>query len=110
MHGDVEGFELRIRLVKDGVLILGPGRADLLAGIAARGSIAAAGRAMGMSYKRAWALVEAMNATFQAPLTVRGAQVLAAYRALQAGAARAGADALRTLDDVLAVSAPDKAL
>jgi molybdate transport system regulatory protein len=125
MHGDVEGFELRIRLVKDGVLILGPGRADLLAGIAAIEPRAAAGRAMGMSYKRAWALVEAMNATFQAPLveaakggaggggarlTVRGAQVLAAYRALQAGAARAGADALRTLDDVLAVSAPDKAL
>jgi molybdate transport system regulatory protein len=104
---------------------MGPGRADLLAGIAARGSIAAAGRAMGMSYKRAWALVEAMNATFSAPvvlaakggaggggaqLTPLGERVLAAYRQVQAAAAEAGAPGLHELQEALAVPPPGKDL
>ena len=78
---------------------LGPGKADLLEGIAGTGSIAAAGRQMGMSYKRAWMLVEALNAMFHGPLVVStkggragggaeltdlGRQVLAAYRRAEA--------------------------
>ncbi|MCC6008373.1 MAG: LysR family transcriptional regulator [Rhodobacteraceae bacterium] len=59
---------LRIRLVLGEGQALGPGKADLLEQIDALGSIAAAGRAMGMSYKRAWSLVEVMNTTFAAPL------------------------------------------
>ena len=53
---------------------VGPGRADLLEGIAATGSIAAAGKRMGMSYKRAWSLVQALNEGFGRPLveTSRG--------------------------------------
>ncbi|MGH8163296.1 MAG: winged helix-turn-helix domain-containing protein, partial [Rhodanobacteraceae bacterium] len=62
------------------------------------GSIAAAGRAMGMSYKRAWQLVDGMNRMFRSPLvdagkggahgggarlTKSGANLLARYRALQ---------------------------
>jgi molybdate transport system regulatory protein len=122
---DGDEFELRIRLVWRGELVLGPGRADLLAGIAARGSIAAAGRMMGMSYKRAWALVEAMNATFRAPvveaakggaggggahLTALGERVLAAYREVQKAADVAGATALAELADALAVPPPPKGL
>ena len=55
---------------------LGPGKADLLEGIRDTGSIAAAGRRMKMSYKRAWTLVESMNAAFREPLveTSRGGQ------------------------------------
>lgn len=83
-----------------------PGKADLLEGIAAEGSISAAGRRMGMSYKRAWSLVEEMNAGFAAPLvesarggprgggahlTHAGEEVLAAYRGLEARLARDGA-------------------
>ncbi|WP_417465902.1 winged helix-turn-helix domain-containing protein [Kordiimonas sp.] len=45
-------------------IAMGPGKADLLDNIAKTGSIAAAGRAMGMSYKRAWDLVEQMNRSF----------------------------------------------
>jgi molybdate transport system regulatory protein len=86
---------LRLRLLFGDRLIFGPGKGELLARIAETGSIAAAGRAMGMSYKRAWALVEEMNAAFRAPLvlSVRGGAggggavlsedgqaVLAAYR------------------------------
>ena len=47
---------------------LGPGRADLLEGIAATGSIGAAGTRMGMSYKRAWSLVQVLNEGWGQPL------------------------------------------
>ena len=40
---------------------IGPGKADLLEAIDAHGSISAAGRALGMSYRRTWLLVDAMN-------------------------------------------------
>jgi molybdate transport system regulatory protein len=62
---------LKLRLVYPGGAMLGPGKADLLEGIARTGSIAAAGRDMGMSYKRAWSLVETMNAAFLSPLVNR---------------------------------------
>lgn len=78
---------------------IGPGKADLLEGIQACGSIAAAGRAMGMSYKRAWLLVESMNRCFTAPLveatkggrsgggarlSILGVEVLVRYRHMEA--------------------------
>jgi molybdate transport system regulatory protein len=47
---------------------IGPGKIELLEKIDATGSISAAGRAMDMSYRRAWLLVDAMNRTFHAPL------------------------------------------
>jgi len=106
---------LRIRLVFGTGAMLGPGKADLLQGIRDSGSIAAAGRAMGMSYKRAWMLVETMNGMFGAPLvesqrggagvggavlTETGMAVLALWRGLEAKAAEATAQeaaALRTM-------------
>jgi molybdate transport system regulatory protein len=59
---------LRIRLVFDDGAMLGPGKADLLELIRETGSIAAAARRMGMSYKRAWLLVETLNASFRETL------------------------------------------
>jgi molybdate transport system regulatory protein len=47
---------------------LGPGKIRLLKHIEATGSIAAAGRAMEMSYRRAWLLVEELNQMFKAPV------------------------------------------
>ncbi|WP_054530290.1 LysR family transcriptional regulator [Erythrobacter sp. SG61-1L] len=47
---------------------MGPGKADLLDAIEASGSISAAARSMGMSYRRAWLLVDAMNRCFAKPL------------------------------------------
>ena len=63
---------LRVTLTDD--FYVGPGRADLLQHIAETGSIAAAGKLMGMSYKRAWSLVKALNDGWGSPLveTVRG--------------------------------------
>ncbi len=60
--------KLRLRVVLGLAVAIGPGKADLLAGIAESGSIAAAGRRMGMSYKRAWTLIDEMNRCFATPL------------------------------------------
>lgn len=49
---------------------MGPGRAALLAHIARTGSISSAARAMGMSYRRAWQLVESLNKSFARPVVV----------------------------------------
>ncbi|UCH76157.1 MAG: winged helix-turn-helix domain-containing protein [Rhodospirillales bacterium] len=64
----------RLRIVVEPDLAIGPGKADILEGIKETGSITAAGRRMGMSYKRAWLLVETMNRCFRTPLveTSRG--------------------------------------
>ncbi|MGB3865190.1 MAG: winged helix-turn-helix domain-containing protein, partial [Xanthobacteraceae bacterium] len=52
---------LTVRIDFDGDSRLGPGKIQLLESIAACGSISAAGRAMDMSYKRAWDLVDDIN-------------------------------------------------
>src|SRR5688572_18876882 len=62
--------EFRLKLVLRPNTALGPGKADLLEAIEETGSIAAAGRRLGMSYKRAWLLVETMNGYFTSPLVV----------------------------------------
>ena len=49
-------------------VIMGEGRAQLLKGISELGSIAAAARAIHMSYRTAWHLVDSMNSTFSKPL------------------------------------------
>lgn len=93
-----------MRVILPGGVALGPGKAELLQAIAETGSISAAGRRMGMSYRRAWTLVEEMNAAFRAPLvetsrggaegggarlTGAGEAVLALYRRIEEKAAAA---------------------
>ncbi len=82
----------RLRLVHDDDIAIGPGKAELLELIAVTGSIAAAGRAMGMSYKRAWLLVETMNDCFREPLVVSS----------RGGSDKGGAELTRTGKEVLA--------
>src|SRR5687767_5563109 len=67
---------LTLRVMGKGVPAIGPGKAELIERIAQTGSISAAARAMGMSYRRAWQLVEALNRDFQKPvvLTAIGGQ------------------------------------
>ncbi len=77
---------------------MGPGKADLLEAIDREGSISAAGRALGMSYRRTWLLVDSMNRCWTeklvdtiagggegrgARLTLSGRDILARYRALE---------------------------
>lgn len=59
---------MTLRILARSRATMGPGKAELLAHIEATGSISAAAREMGMSYRRAWQLVEAMNRDFVAPL------------------------------------------
>lgn len=61
-------LRIRIRIQFSSTEMMGPGKAELLERIARTGSIAAAGREMGMSYKRAWMLIETLNAMFRAPV------------------------------------------
>jgi molybdate transport system regulatory protein len=98
-------LELKPRLLHGGDFAIGPGKADLLDAILTHGSISAAARALGMSYRRAWLLVEVMNRCWAQPLvetmaggahgggtqlTDTGVTVLAAYRALTAQLEAAG--------------------
>ena len=88
--------QLRIMLAEE--IAFGPGKADLLDAISDTGSISAAGKKLGMSYRRAWLLVDAMNRCFLEPLvetakggsrgggaqvTELGRLVLMSYRELQ---------------------------
>lgn len=104
------GVRLRVVLAPD--VMLGPGRADLLEGIRDTGSIAAAGRRMNMSYKRAWLLVEELNTCFAKPLveaakggksgggarlTPLGEEVLDRFRRMEAETRRIVAEDLAAL-------------
>jgi len=88
---------------------IGPGKARLLEEIARLGSISGAARAIGMSYRRAWLLVDDLKSVFGEPLvetaaggvkgggaalTKRGGAVLAAFRKLERDAARAATSAI----------------
>ncbi|SRR5690554_1850899 len=90
-------LKLKLQLYCGDEIAMGPGKADLLEAIAETGSISAAGRLLGMSYRRAWLLVDTMNRCFHSPLvetrpgggqgagawlTAEGEAALAAYRGL----------------------------
>lgn len=87
-------LKLKAQLLCGDAIAMGPGKAALLEAIVREGSISAAGRALGMSYRRAWLLVDEMNRCFRerlvatgpagATLTADGRAVLKAYRALEA--------------------------
>lgn len=113
-------LRLTLRLDVGGRATLGPGKVRLLELIGETGSISAAGRAMGMSYRRAWALVESLNAAFTGPLVAArpggaggggadllplGAEIVQLYRGLERQALATGAAELAHLRSVLAPSA-----
>ena len=96
--------KIRAQLLCDSESAIGPGKADLLEAIDGTGSISAAGRALGMSYRRAWLLVDSMNHCWTerlvettaggsrnrgARLTAKGRNILDCYRALEAQLASA---------------------
>ncbi|WP_240791190.1 winged helix-turn-helix domain-containing protein [Roseomonas sp. AR75] len=91
---------------------IGPGKIRLLEAIDREGSISAAGRALGMSYKRAWDLVDALNKLVGTPvvdaspggyrgggamLTDAGRDLVADYRAIERAAQRAAGTRLAAL-------------
>jgi len=95
---------------------LGPGKVRLLEAIEKTGSISQAGRALGMSYRRAWLLVDDMNNCFRdaviaaqpggvhgggATLTAFGQQLVERYRAIEAEALVATRKHLHDLEAAL---------
>ena len=58
----------RIRVLRGGEIIMGPGKAELLTHIAETGSLSEAARRMKMSYMKAWLLVQVMNRSYKKPL------------------------------------------
>jgi molybdate transport system regulatory protein len=106
----------RLRILLGEAIAVGPGKADLLAAIAAEGSISAAARTMGMSYRRAWLLVDELNRAFVGPvvvsetggrhgggavLTALGLEILQRYRAMEQRAAASVADDIRAFRALL---------
>jgi molybdate transport system regulatory protein len=81
---------MQIRIGLDPERRLGPGKIELLEKIAALGSISAAGRAMGMSYRRAWQLVDEIQEIFGREIAVR-----------QSGGKHGGGAALTPLGDLI---------
>ncbi len=106
----------RIRVLIGSRVAIGPGKADLLAAIDRTGSIAAAAREMGMSYRRAWSLVRLMNIDFVSPLICRttggrggggarlselGREALQRYRHIEAKAGASVADEMAAFGQLL---------
>jgi molybdate transport system regulatory protein len=115
---------LTLRVLGVGHPAMGPGRAALLSHIARTGSITSAARAMGMSYRRAWQLVESMNKSFTEPVVVTevggkrgggaavtalGRRLVMLYRAMENKASSAIAADLRRFSRHLRKSAGGRA-
>jgi len=112
---------LTLRIDFDQDRAIGPGKIKLLELIDNLGSIAAAGRQMGMSYRRAWLLVDSLNHCFREPvvasqtggphgggasLTEFGHAVVRHYRAVEKAAQTAGAADIEALSAALAEHGP----
>jgi molybdate transport system regulatory protein len=116
MADDVH-VQFRLRITKGEEIAVGPGKIALLEAVAATGSITAAARQLGMSYRRAWLLLDTMNRCFSQPLTDAetggkrgggtsltplGVQVVKRYRRIERAALKAGAADIRAFLAVLA--------
>ena len=104
---------LHLKILLNDEVQLGPGKTDLLALVAETGSISAAARAMKMSYRRAWLLIDELNRVFKSPvvetskggsggggsavLTPLGIAVIKRYRAIMAKSEKAIAAELKAL-------------
>ena len=104
---------LTLRVLAKGAAAMGPGKAELIERIGRTGSISAAAREMGMSYRRAWQLVESLNETFREPVIITatggnrgggarvtplGERLTALFRAMEERAAAAIATDLRRFE------------
>lgn len=106
----------QLRILLGAAVALGPGKADLLDAVDHAGSISGAARTMGMSYRRAWILIEAMNRNFREPLvetsaggsggggarvTAAGREVLRRYRVMEDKASAAVKKEMSAFADLL---------
>jgi len=112
-HGPLSRAALRLRIVFPNDRRIGPGKVDLLEAIARTGSISSAARDLGMSYRRAWLLVDEIGRLFKRPvvttaaggahgggasLTDFGEALVAAYRRIEDRTAEAIQDELKAFE------------
>ncbi len=97
-------LRLRMRITEGDTIAIGPGKIALLEAVQAHGSITAAAKSLGMSYRRAWVLVDELNGALRTPavtsaqggprgggsvLTPAGEKAVRLYRAIEAKALKA---------------------
>jgi molybdate transport system regulatory protein len=102
----------RMRVIQDDTVALGPGKVSLLEAVRDHGSISAAARSIGMSYRRAWLLMDELNRALESPATVSehggqsgggstltpvGEEIIRLYRGIEARAAAACAPEIAAL-------------
>jgi molybdate transport system regulatory protein len=110
------GHRISLRLDLASGARVGPGKVRLLEEIASSGSSSAAGRALKMSYRRAWELVEDLNRHLGLPvvttaaggsggggarLTPAGLALVAQYRAIEAASQAAAAAHISELEKAI---------
>lgn len=109
--------QFRLRIYRDEGIAIGPGKVALLEAIAESGSISAAARQLGMSYRRAWVLVDELNQALVSPavskatggahgggaeLTPVGRELVTRYRAVENTARVAAAADIAALTRLVA--------
>lgn len=109
--------QFRLRIYRDDSIAFGPGKVAVLEAVAETGSISAAARQLGMSYRRAWMLIDEMNNALSSPavntaaggsrgggtaLTPVGEEIVKHYRAIEHAARLATAADVRALTRLLA--------
>lgn len=110
-------LRFRMRVTIGDVIAIGPGKIALLEAVDRTGSITAAAKSLGMSYRRAWILLDEMNRALRHPavgsakggadgggstLTDAGRQLVALYRRIEETAAATSGDDIRELMAMLA--------
>ncbi len=108
--------QFRLRLTKDAEIAIGPGKVALLEAIVSTGSITAAAKVLGMSYRRAWLLIDSMNKMFKVPVvdaatggkhgggtvvTSNGMQVIECYRRIEEDALKASRRDVKKLSGLM---------
>lgn len=108
--------QFRLRITQADAIAIGPGKVALLEAIVVTGSITAAAKALGMSYRRAWLLIDSMNQIFKSPVvdaatggkhgggsnvTPTGLKVIESYRRIEKDALKAVARDIKKLTNLL---------
>ena len=109
--------QFRLRVYRDDVIAIGPGKIAVLEAVAETGSISGAARLLGMSYRRAWLLIDETNRAMVQPavntaaggahgggtaLTPLGQELITRYRAVENAARIAAASDLAGLNRLIA--------
>ncbi len=97
--GPLSRAAIRLRIVFPADRQLGPGKADLLEAIGRAGSISSAARDLGMSYRRAWMLMDELGRLFKRPILTTAAGGAHGGGAALTDFGRALVDAYRRIED-----------